>query len=100
MESSRVNQVYIYDLSKESFSSQKLAYALKEQAGVIIEEAPIIKRDAKKLFYTGFIKIKCESQKDYIETCERIRYFTLDGKQCRALRFDKEIQEKSDKPNT
>ena len=44
--------------------------------------------------------MKCDSQQEYVETCEKIRYFTMEGKQCRALRFDKEIQDKSDKPNT
>lgn len=41
------------------------------------------------------MKISCAKFQDYVEMCEKIRYFEICGKQCRALRFEKEITNKS-----
>ena len=44
--------------------------------------------------------IKCDSIEDYNSMCEKIRYFEIDGKQCRALKFEKEIMHQAhDKKN-
>jgi hypothetical protein len=40
---------------------------------------------------TGFMKINCKSKEHYEEVCEKIRYFEIDNKECRALKFEKQI---------
>jgi hypothetical protein len=45
---SQVYTVYLYDLPKVEYSSHRLASALKEQAGIVLNDVPIIHRDIKK----------------------------------------------------
>lgn len=97
---STVYTVYLYDLPKAEYSSHRLAAALKEQAGIVLNDVPIITRDLKHQFFKGYMKISCARLEDYIEMCEKIRYFEICGKECRALRFEKEISEGSDKSKT
>jgi polyadenylate-binding protein len=61
----------------------------QEQAGVLLETRPQIKKDVTRPFYTGIVNIK--DQKQYETACQKMRYFTIDGKQCRALQFDRNL---------
>ena len=97
MEQPQVYTVYLYDLPKVEYQSHRLARVMKEQAGIVLNDVPIIFRDIKKQFFKGFMKISCGKFEDYVEMCEKIRYFEICGKQCRALRFEKEITSKSKK---
>ena len=87
--------VYIYDLPKSEYSSQKLARVFKEISGLDLEEPPTIIKEPQKIFYSGFMKVKCESIEQYNKICEDFRYFKIDGKECRALRFDTNINGKN-----
>jgi len=52
------NLIYLYDLPKENISSTKLAMVFKEQAGVILESRPQIRKDVTRPFYSGIVNIK------------------------------------------
>ena len=84
--------VYLYDLPKIEYSSHKLAEVFKHQAGIFLSDVPYIDRDARKVFYTGQLKIRCDSKEAYHEMCEKIRYFEIDGKECRALCHEKNLK--------
>jgi len=81
--------LYLYDLPKESVTSVKIANIFKEQAGIELDMVPQIKRDITKPFYSAMVKIN-DSEK-FKRACEKLRYFEIDGKPCRALPFDKEL---------
>lgn len=72
------NLLYLYDLPKDLTSSRKLAMIFQEQAGVLLESRPQIKKDVTRPFYTGIVNIK--DQKQYETACQKMRYFTIDGK--------------------
>ena len=86
---SQQNLLYLYDLPKDTVSSKKLAMIFKEQAGVTLDTRPQIKKDVTRPFYTGIVLIKDPLQ--YEQACEKMRYFQVDGKPCRALQFDKNL---------
>ena len=83
--------IYLYDLPKDSISSNKIADTFKERCQIIFEQnqQPQIKRDLSKPFYSAMVVIK--DPKKFAEACEKMRYFEIDGKQCRALPFDKQL---------
>lgn len=81
------NLIYLYDLPKEEISSKKIAEAFKNQAQVNLDVMPQIRRDITRPFYSAIINIKDSNL--FEQACEKMRYFTIDGKQCRALQFDK-----------
>ena len=53
---------------------------------------PSVKREANKPFYTALIKIEDLDKAQLV--AKALRYFTLDGKPCRALPFLRELLEK------
>jgi hypothetical protein len=77
------NLIFLYDLPKESVSSTKLAMIFKEQAGIVLDSRPQIRKDITKPFYSGIVNIKDPVQ--YQIACQKMRYFEVDGKPCRAL---------------
>ena len=81
--------LYLYDLPKESVTSVKLAQLFKDQAGIELDQAPQIKRDITKPFYSAMVKIN--DPEKFKRACEKMRYFDIDGKPCRALPFDKDL---------
>jgi hypothetical protein len=83
------NILYLYDLPKDKVTSVQLALLFKEQAQVDLDQAPQIKRDITKPFYSAMVKIN--DPEKFKKACEKMRYFEIDGKQCRALPFDKEL---------
>jgi len=83
------NLLYLYDLPKDNFTSIKLAEVFKNQAGVVLESQPQIKRDYARPFFSGILSITDTEQ--FKNACEKMKYFEIDGKQCRALQFDKDL---------
>jgi len=83
------NLFYLYDLPKDNYTSIKLAEVFKSQAGVILENQPQIKRDYIRPFFSGILSITDTEQ--FKNACEKMKYFEIDGKQCRALQFDKDL---------
>ena len=83
----------MYDLPKQEYSSAKLAKVMKEIVGVELDQPPTIRKAYYKQFDQGFMKIRCESVEEYKSICEKIRYFKIDDKECRALGFDESIQQ-------
>jgi hypothetical protein len=81
--------LYLYDLPKETVTSVKLAQLFKDQAGIELDQAPQIKRDITRPFYSAMVKIN--DPEKFKRACEKLRYFEIEGKQCRALPFDKDL---------
>jgi len=81
--------LYLYDLPKDTVTSVKIAQLFKDQAGFELDQPPQIKRDITKPFYSAMVKIS-DSEK-FKRACEKMRYFEIDGKQGRALPFDKDL---------
>lgn len=81
----------MYDLPKDKISSIKVAECFKDKAGVILGDSqrPQIKYDITKPFYSAMVNIKDAEQ--FKTACEKMRYFEIDGKQCRALPFDRQL---------
>lgn len=77
------NLIYLYDLPKDKISSKKIAEAFKTQAGVTLEVQPQVRRDITRPFYSAIVNIKDPVQ--FENACEKMRYFEIDGKQCRGL---------------
>jgi len=83
------NLIYLYDLPKDCLSSKKLAQVFLSQAGIELSLQPQIKRDITRPFYTAIVSISDPVQ--FEKACEAMRYFEIDGKQCRGLQFDKAL---------
>lgn len=83
--------IYLYDLPKKDVSSIKIAQAFKDKAGVTLADSqkPQIKKDLTKPFYTAMVNIKDPDQ--FKQACEKMRYFDIEGKPCRALPFDRQL---------
>jgi len=80
------NLMYLYDLPKDEVSSVKIAEAFRKQCGATIEQRPQIRRDLMRPFYSAIVFLSDPNQ--YKKACEEMRYFDIDGLQCRALPFD------------
>jgi hypothetical protein len=50
---------------------------------------PQFKRDPNRYFYSAVVKISDSAK--FKEACEKLKYFEINGKPCRALPFDKEL---------
>ena len=79
--------IYLYDLPKDEISCNKIALTFKQKSGIVLESKPQIKRDITRRFYTAIVNIKDSRQ--FEEACDKMKYFEINGKQCRALPFDK-----------
>ena len=84
------NLIYLYDLPKSEINSTKLAEAFEREAGVtLVDGKPQIRRDLTRPFYSGIVCIKDPVK--FNLASEKMRYFTIDDKMCRALKFDKQL---------
>lgn len=81
--------MYLYDLPKDEVSSVKIAEAFRKKCGGVIEQRPQIRRDLMRPFYSAIIMINDAAQ--YKKACEEMKYFEIDGLQCRALPFDQQL---------
>jgi RNA recognition motif-containing protein len=57
--------------------------AFKEQAGIQLDSKPQIRKDITRPFYSAIVSIK-DSQ-DFHVACQKMKYFDIQGKQCRGL---------------
>jgi len=83
------NYIYLYDLPKDDLSSTKIAHAFESQGKVTLNGKPQIRRDLTRPFYSGIVQIKDAQQ--FSDAAEAMRYFQINGKWCRALKFDKQL---------
>ncbi len=83
------NIIYLYDLPVKSYTSTALAKVIKEKTGYNLEQMPQVRRDAGKPFYTAVIKI--ENPDKFLEGSQKLRYFTLEDKPCRALPYQTDL---------
>ena len=81
--------IYLYDLPKDNITCNKIAHIFKEKSGVILDSKPQIRRDLTKPFCSAMVSIK--DPKQFNDACEKMRYFEIEGNQCRALPFDKQL---------
>lgn len=81
--------IYLYDLPKDNITCNKIAHIFKEKSGVILDSKPQIKRDLTRPFCSAMVSIK--DTKQFNDACEKLKYFDVDGKSCRALPFDKQL---------
>ena len=83
------NIIYLYDLPNKTFTSTALAKVIKEQTGYNLEHMPQVRRDPGKPFYTAVIKI--DNPDKFLEVSQKLRYFQLEGKPCRALPYQTDL---------
>ena len=81
--------IYLYDLPKENITSNKISQIFKEKSGVILDSRPQIKKDFTKPFYSAIVCIK--DPEAFAKAVEAMKYFKINGKQCRALQFDRQL---------
>lgn len=85
----RTNYLYLYDLPKESTTSNQIAMIIKEKTGHVLEIKPQIRRDINRPFCTAIVNIP-ESEA-FQKACKELKYFQYEGKMCRALPFDNQL---------
>jgi RNA recognition motif-containing protein len=83
------NLIYLYDLPKDSVDSKKIAEAFKARAGIALKSRPQIRKDITRPFWTAIVTIPDDAQ--FKEACEKMKYFEIEGKQCRGLKFDRQL---------
>jgi RNA recognition motif-containing protein len=83
------NLIYIYDLPKASTTSIALSKIVQEKTGLQLNAQPQIRRDPNKPFYSALIKI--DNPEKFQEVAQKLRYFKIDGKPCRALPYTNEL---------
>jgi polyadenylate-binding protein len=83
------NLIFLYDLPRDETDSRKIAMAFKERCGILLETKPQIKKNLTTPFYTAIVNIKDPIA--FNKAIEAMKYFEIEGKQCRALQFDKQL---------
>ena len=83
------NIIYLYDLPQNSYTSTQLAKVIKDLTGYNLESMPQVRRDPAKPFYTAIIKI--DNPDKFHDVVQKLRFFTLEGKPCRALPYSQEL---------
>ena len=83
------NLVYFYDLPHGEFTSTHLAKIIKEKTGYDLDRQPQVRRDFNKPFYTAVVQINDNTK--FSEVCKVLRYFEINGKNCRALPFQNDL---------
>eukprot|EP00347_Sterkiella_histriomuscorum_P023202 403335560 len=89
METFVENNLFLYDLPKENITIMSIAFAIKQFANYDVKEMPIITRNAKKSFCTAKVRIN-DTKKKFLEVAKAMKYFEINGKQCRALPYLKQ----------
>lgn len=81
--------LYLYDLPKDSSTSVKIHNTVKTLTGYDLQDIPQIRRDLNKPFYTAMLRISDPAS--FIDIKKKMKYFKLDGNDCRSLPYLKEI---------
>jgi hypothetical protein len=77
------NLIYLYDLPKDETDSKKIAIAFKEQAGILLDTKPQIRKDITRPFYSAIVSIK--DPVAFNKAVEAMKYFKIEKKPCRGL---------------
>jgi len=83
------NILYLYDLPKDNITSVTIAQTIKDRTKYEIQDQPQIKRDMNKPFYTAMVRINDNDK--FKDVARDMKYFEINGKQCRALPYLKEV---------
>ena len=84
--------IYFYDLPKETCTSVKIAEIIKEKTGIVLNLPTTFKKNPERFFDSAIVKIdSIESTQKFYEACDKLKYFEIDGKPCRALPYDRDI---------
>lgn len=84
--------IYFYDLPKETCTSVKIAEIVKEKTGLVLNYPTTFKRSAERFFDSAIVKVdSVDSLAKFMEACDKLKYFEIDGKMCRALPYDRDI---------
>jgi len=81
--------LYLYDLPKGEVTSVQITTKIKDLTGYELTEPPQIRRQAERLFYTAIVKIN--DPEKFKEISEKIKYFDINDKPCRALPYDRDL---------
>ncbi len=89
----RENLLYLYDLPKD-VHQVAIAKIIFNKTGILITKPPQIKRDFMRPMYNAYVNF--DGHEDHKELglaqCfEKMRYFDIDGKPCRGLKFNKNM---------
>lgn len=79
--------LYLYDLPKDLVTSTKIAQLVAQQVQTDNIEIPQIRRDNNRPFYAALVKFN--DPETFKTAIQKLRYFEMEGKPCRALPFDK-----------
>ena len=84
----KANLLYFYDLP-ETATSVKIAELLKQKCDYDLQNPAQFLKDITKPFANAMVRINDTSKLD--QCAEKLRYFDIDGKPCRALKFDRDL---------
>lgn len=76
-------------MPKNEFTSTKLAEYIKDVCGFELTRKPQVRRDPARPFYSAILSIPDGDH--FKKACEKLRYFEMGGKPCRALPFDNQL---------
>jgi RNA recognition motif-containing protein len=76
-------------LPQKSYTSTALAKVIKDRTGYDLANMPQVRRDPGKPFYTAVIKI--DNPEKFLEVAQKLRYFQLEDKPCRALPYQTDL---------
>lgn len=84
--------IYFYDLPKDTCTSVKISEIVKEKTGIVLNFPTTFKKNPERYFDTAIVKVdNIENSQKFHEACEKLKYFEIDGKPCRALPYDRDI---------
>jgi hypothetical protein len=84
----KANLLYFYDLP-ETATSVKIAELLKSKCDYDLQQPAQFLKDITKPFANAMVRINDSAK---LEQCaDKLRYFEIDGKPSRALKFDREL---------
>ena len=84
----KANLLYFYDLP-DTATSVRIAELLKNKCSYDLQNPAQFLKDITKPFANAMVRI---SDGEKLEQCAKeLRYFEIDGKPCRALKFDRDL---------
>lgn len=81
--------LYLYDLPKTEELKEKIRNAFIEGVKIWLTDLSISSEDNSKKFLSA--KIKMSNKQSFKEACDKMKYFKIDGKPCRALPYAQDI---------
>lgn len=79
-------------MPKDTCTSVKISEIVKEKTGIVLNFPTTFKKNPERYFDTAIIKVdNIENSAKFHEACDKLKYFEIDGKPCRALPYDRDI---------